>query len=164
MTPHHYLDPVIDALPYSQVWPLYDCVASSSYMTGEISKPQFSYPLTLYISLPFRRSIEGHLNLILKSFFLTEARFWRSRKYEEPGDVMNCIKYLHYLRDQSLRALGVTRTGVTASIMHALALRVDLWPGNVTQGVEKMSVLISSITLLHPLLQQQMTSITARGV
>ena len=100
---------------------------------------------TQTISRPFLRSIEGHLNLILKFFFVTEALFWLSRKYEERGDVIYCIKYLHYLRDRSLRAIGVTRTGVTALIMHALALRVELWPGNVTQGVGEMSVLI----LLH---------------
>ena len=93
------------------------------------------------IFLPFRRSIEGRPNLISTFFFLTEALFWRSREYEEPGDVMYCIKYLRYLRDQSLKALGITSNRVTASIVRALAFRVELGPGNVTQGVEEMSIL-----------------------
>jgi hypothetical protein len=93
------------------------------------------------IFLPFRRSIEGRPNLISTFSFLTEALFWRSREYEEPGDVMYCIKYLHYLRDQSVKALGITSNRVTASIVRALAFRVELGPGNVTQGVEEMSIL-----------------------
>jgi CHAT domain-containing protein len=93
------------------------------------------------IFLPFPLPIKGGPALISIFFFLMEALFRRSHKYQEPSDVRYCIKYLHYLRDQSLEARGVTRSGVTASLVRALAHEVMLEPGNKMQTIEEISAL-----------------------
>jgi len=98
---------------------------------------------TYAIFLPFPLSIEGGLDLTSTFFYLTEALFWRSHKYKEPSGVRYCIKYLHYLRDQSLEGRNgrVTRNQVTASLVNALAYQVMLEPGNKMQTIEQISVL-----------------------
>jgi CHAT domain-containing protein len=93
------------------------------------------------ILLPFPPSIEGGLGLISTFFLLTEALFWRSHKYREPSDIRYRIKYLHYLRDQSLEDRNVTRNEVTASLVGALAHQVVMEPGNKMQTIEEISVL-----------------------
>ena len=57
--------------------------------------------------------------------------------------VRYCIKYLHYLRDQSLEARPGRVTGnlVTATLVCALTHQVMLEPGNKTQTIEEISIL-----------------------
>ena len=63
---------------------------------------------------------------------------------------MYCIKYLHYLRDQSLEACDshITHNLVTASLVSSLALQVVLEPGNKMQTVEEILVLCCGLLSL----------------
>jgi len=78
-------------------------------------------------------------------FSLSKALFHRSLKYGRVEDVVYCVQCLHYLRDQSLKAPGVTRNEVTALLIHVLALQVELEPGNVIHGVDEISVLCRAL-------------------
>jgi hypothetical protein len=85
--------------------------------------------------------IEDDPNLISTFYFLTMDFLTRSLKASQPNDVKYCVKYLRYLRDQSLEALGVERNRVTALLVRSLAYQQDLKLGNATQGVEEISAL-----------------------
>jgi len=70
----------------------------------------------------------------------------RSRKSKQLSDVRYSAHCLRYLRDRSLQVEGFditpfTHSGVTASLVCALALQVDLERGNAMHGIEEMSVL-----------------------
>jgi CHAT domain-containing protein len=85
-------------------------------------------------------------NPISTFYSLTILFFLRSHSASQPNDVESCLRYLRYLRDQSLEAFGVIRNDVTASLVDVLAFPQDTELGNAMQGVEEMS------TLCHELL------------
>ena len=99
------------------------------------------------IFLPFHFSAEGAPNLLQVFYCLTGTIFVRSFKFKEPSDITHCLKYLRYLRGQSLQPFGVTDNGVTGLLVRALALQVHLEPGNGMQVVEEMSILCRELLL-----------------
>jgi CHAT domain-containing protein len=99
---------------------------------------QFTY---IIIVLPFHLPIGRGPNPLSAFFFLTEALFHRSSKYEEPSDVGYCIKCLLYLRDVSPEALGIASNKVTTLLVRVRALQVKVEPDTMLNGVEEMSVL-----------------------
>jgi CHAT domain-containing protein len=99
--------------------------------------------LTQAIFLPFVCTIKGGPNLILAFFDLVIALLYHVHKFRQPSDLKYCIKYLLYLRDPSLEAVGLEYNRVTALYVHALAVQVDLEPDNTTRmhGLEDMAAL-----------------------
>ena len=91
--------------------------------------------------LPFHFSAEGGPNLLQVFYYLTGVIFVRSFKFKQPSDITHCVKYLRYLRGQSLQPFGVTDNEVTGLLVRALALQVNLEPDQGMQAVEEMSVL-----------------------
>jgi len=70
----------------------------------------------------------------------------RSRRSKQPSEVRYSVKCLRYLRDRSLQVEAFditppTRSEVTTSLVHALALQVELGHGDAMRGIEEMSVL-----------------------
>jgi hypothetical protein len=80
-------------------------------------------------------------NLISALYHLTRAFLLRSLNVSRPNDVEYCVRYLRYLRDQSLEAFGVKHNEVTTLLIHALAFQQLSELGNATQGIEEMSAL-----------------------
>jgi CHAT domain-containing protein len=94
------------------------------------------------IFMPFPLSTGDDPNIISTLYSLSHALIYRSRKYNQLSDVGYSIKYLHFLRDlSSSKVSGATRANFTTSLVYALALQVQLEPGNAIQGVEEMSIL-----------------------
>jgi len=85
--------------------------------------------------------IEDHPNLIWAFYSLTTALLRRPLNASQPHEVQYCIRYLRYLRGQSLEAFGVPRDDVTASLVRVLAFQQVSELGNAMQGVEEMSAL-----------------------
>ncbi|KAH9965644.1 CHAT domain-containing protein [Russula compacta] len=90
------------------------------------------------VLLPFAPQIKSGPNLITTMFDLAEALLFRSLKFKQLGDLEHCIKYLHYLRDQSLESYYVTRC--------TLAARVQL------ESIDPMWDIREIATLCHELL------------
>jgi hypothetical protein len=99
------------------------------------------------IFLPFHIVTGTDRNIISTLFSLSKALFYRSIKYEQPNDVMHCIKCFHFLRDPSLEAFGIKRNAITALLIQAMAFRMKLEPAGVDamQNVEEMSVLCQEL-------------------
>ena len=98
---------------------------------------QFAHALFL----PFGFSTQYGPNPIEVFFFLTVALFRRSQKLNQPSDVRYCVKYLRYLRGQSLGTSRVTRIGIITSFVRALAAQVKLGSLNPMQDIEEMAIL-----------------------
>jgi len=93
------------------------------------------------IFLPFHFSAEGAPNLLQVFYYLTGTIFVRSFKFKQPSDITHGLKYLRYLRRQSLQPFGITDNEVTGLLVRALALQVHMEPCHGMQVVEEMSVL-----------------------
>jgi hypothetical protein len=61
--------------------------------------------------------------------------------YKQPEDAIYATKYLSHLRDQPYEIPGIPRYQVTALLVGALALQVELEAGNVMQNIREMAVL-----------------------
>ena len=80
--------------------------------------------------------------IILTALFsLATALLMRSKVSKRPEDAICATKYLSYLRDHPHDIPSRPRHRVTALLVDALALQVDLEAGNVLQDVREMTVL-----------------------
>ena len=94
------------------------------------------------IFLPSGFSI-GDLNLTF--FYLAAALYHRSDKLKHLGSVKYCVKYLHFLQEQSSEASGIKYTDVATLLVRALALQMELEPGHEKRRLEEMSTLCSKL-------------------
>ncbi|KAI9452590.1 CHAT domain-containing protein [Lactarius psammicola] len=86
--------------------------------------------------------------VILEALFnLAFALFKRSEVCNQPEDVIYAAKYLRHLRHQPHPPFCVLRRRVTTTLVHALALQVELEAGNVTQDIEEMAVLCHELVM-----------------
>ena len=105
-------------------------------------------------------------NAISTFFSLTKTLFHRALKSELPSDVACCLRYLYYIRNSSFERLGISHNDVITFLLRALALQMELEPGNATQCLEEMVVLCReqlSSNLLGPELNHAVESF-ARAV
>ena len=72
---------------------------------------------------------------------LAYALFFRSNVSKKIEDVIYATKYLSHLRDQPHEIPGSLRHKITASLVDALALQVQLEAGDVMQNIREMAVL-----------------------
>ena len=96
---------------------------------------------THVLLLPFHHPTGSSANPIREFFNLTEALYHRSCKLKQPGDITCCLKYLHYLRDPSFEAFGVSRIKLTTLLVLTLALQQEFKPISAQQDLEEMSIL-----------------------
>jgi CHAT domain-containing protein len=83
-----------------------------------------------------------HGSIILAALFpLASALFLRSTVSKQPEDAICATKYLSHLRDQPHEIPSIPRYLVTALLVKALALQVELEAGNVMQNIREMAVL-----------------------
>jgi hypothetical protein len=83
-----------------------------------------------------------HGPIILSTLFaLARALLLRSNLSKQPEDAICATKYLSLLRDQPYEIPSISRYQVTALLVHALSLQVDLAAGNVMQNIREMVVL-----------------------
>jgi CHAT domain-containing protein len=83
-----------------------------------------------------------HDSIILNALFLlASALLLRSDMSKQPEDAICVTKYLSHLRDQPHEIPGIPRYQVTALLVYALALQVELEVGNVMQNIREMVVL-----------------------
>ena len=83
-----------------------------------------------------------HGPIILHSLFLLSgALVMRSKMSRQPEDAICATKYLFHLRNQHDEIPTIPRHQVTALLVDALALQVELDAGNVTQNIREMAVL-----------------------
>jgi CHAT domain-containing protein len=74
-------------------------------------------------------------------FPLSYALFLRSNVSKQPEDAICATKYLSHLRDQPHEIPYIPRHQLTAFLVDALALQVELEAGNVMQNIREMAVL-----------------------
>ncbi|KAH9978340.1 CHAT domain-containing protein, partial [Russula compacta] len=74
------------------------------------------------ILLPFDTPTDGPC-ITSTFFYLACALLFRSRKFEQPGDLKHVIKYLRYFRDQSLETSDSNR--IKTCLVWALSLQVE---------------------------------------
>jgi hypothetical protein len=83
-----------------------------------------------------------HGSIILAALFrLAVALFSRSIVSKQPEDAICATKYLSHLRDQPHEIPSIQRYRVTALLVVALALQVELEDDNVMQNIRGMAVL-----------------------
>ena len=79
---------------------------------------------------------------ILTAFLgIASALLLRLKVSKQPEDAICATKYLSHLRDQPHEIPSIPRHKVTASLVDALALQVELEAGNVMENIRKMAVL-----------------------
>ena len=72
---------------------------------------------------------------------LATALLVRSNAFKQPEDAICATKYFSHLRDQPHEIPTVSRYEVTVSLVHALALQVELEAGNAMRNIREMAVL-----------------------
>ncbi|KAI9441951.1 hypothetical protein BJY52DRAFT_1377631 [Lactarius psammicola] len=83
-----------------------------------------------------------HGTMILKTlFFFALALVARSTESNQPDDAIHAAKYLRHLREQPHQAFDIPLQRITALLVIALALQVELEAGNVMQNIEEIAVL-----------------------
>ncbi|KAI9454283.1 CHAT domain-containing protein [Lactarius psammicola] len=85
--------------------------------------------------------LEDGRDIFTALFLLVFALLERSKVSHQPEDVIYAAKYLRHFRHQPHPLLSVPRHKVTTTLVHALALQVELEAGNVTQDIDEMAVL-----------------------
>ena len=93
------------------------------------------------ILLPQPLYSECCLSTIENFLYLIGALLRRSRDFDQPEDINDCIKYLHYLRGQVVEPFGVERSGITSLLVQALAVQVQFRSGGTMQDFEEMAIL-----------------------
>ncbi|KAI9452589.1 hypothetical protein BJY52DRAFT_1418618, partial [Lactarius psammicola] len=97
-----------------------------------------------------RSWLENGRELLTALFYLAFALLERSKVSNQPEDAIYAAKYLHHLRHQPHLSFSVLRRQVTTTLVHALALQVELEAGNVTQDIEEMAVLCRELLMDVP--------------
>ena len=91
----------------------------------------------LILLLPFSL----HPIILANLFLLARELFCRSKAFKQPEDAICATKFLSHLRGQPHEILSVPRYQVTALLVNALALQVELEAGNAMQNIREMAVL-----------------------
>ena len=97
--------------------------------------------LTELILLPPLSRLQRGPNILASLFLLASALLLRSTVYKQPEDAICATKYFSHLRDQPNETPSIPRYQITALLVDALALQVELEAGNVTQNIREMVVL-----------------------
>ena len=79
--------------------------------------------------------------IIVSLFLLAYALLLRSKVSKQSEDANCATKYLSHFRDQPHEIPSIPRYEVTALLVDALALQVELEAGNVMQNIREMGVL-----------------------
>ena len=80
-------------------------------------------------------------NILSALFTLARALIFRSDVSKQPEDVVCATNYLSHLRDQPHEIPSIPHYRVTAMLVDALALQVELEAGNAMQNIREMAVL-----------------------
>ncbi len=97
------------------------------------------------IYLPLPRDISRRcLNVVQLFYRLTLAFFVRTEESRRPEDVTHCITYLRYLRGP-WHEDSIDFITVTATLVRALAIQVELESGVVDQDIEEMAGLCDEL-------------------
>ncbi|KAH9955877.1 CHAT domain-containing protein [Russula compacta] len=82
---------------------------------------------------------------VIEALFCLTKALLCSKELKQPGDVKHAIKYLRYLRDQSLETSDVTCSDIKAFFVWALAVQVALGSVNPTRDIGEMATLCHEI-------------------
>ena len=74
-------------------------------------------------------------------YLLSGVLVMRSKISDQPEDAISAAKYLLYLRDQPHPISDLPRQVITASLLDALAMQVELEAGDVKENTRQMAVL-----------------------
>jgi len=87
------------------------------------------------------------LNMAQKFYHLTFPTFFRVAKSRQPEDVKFCVRYLRYLREQwhDVPLKIFQPRPVTATLVRALAIQVELGLGIMGQDIEEMAGLCGEL-------------------
>ena len=84
----------------------------------------------------------GHNSDVITDFFcLAGTLSERLAKLKRCGDSKHCLRYLRYLRDQSLETSHITGDRITMAFTHALANEVQMASIDSTQNIEELAIL-----------------------
>ena len=84
----------------------------------------------------------GHNSDVVTAFVSLAASLpRRSHKLKRPDDSKHCIRYLRYLRDQSLESTHITGGRLTIAFTRALPNEVQMVSINPTRDVEEKAIL-----------------------
>ncbi|KAI9454293.1 hypothetical protein BJY52DRAFT_1225163 [Lactarius psammicola] len=97
--------------------------------------------------LPPRSWLEYGRVVPTSLFHLAWALLERSKVCYQPEDAIYAAKYLRHLRDQPHPPFSVLRREVTTTLVHALALQVELEAGNVMQSIDEMAILCRELLM-----------------
>ena len=90
------------------------------------------------------------LNIAQIFCFLTHVIFLRAKKSRQTEDVKYCIRYLRYLRAQWHEVPIDFPSSVTATLISAMAIQVELKLGDVAQDIEEMADLCDELLIADP--------------
>ena len=87
-------------------------------------------------------------HVVIAFFFLADSLFRHSVKLKRPDYSNHCLRYFHYLRDQSLETSHITRDRITTAFTYALANRVQMESIDPMRNIEEMAILCHELLSL----------------
>ena len=88
---------------------------------------------------------EPVLNAIKTLFHLTLALLERSEEFKQPEGIKYSIEHLRHLRKFPCDSFDIPRTNVTASLIRALSIQVQLNAGNGPRDIKELVVLCNEL-------------------
>ena len=106
--------------------------------------------------------------IVFTLFDLAGLLLSRYARYTQPGDIKSSIKYFRFLRISfnSLEAFDIPRTNgdLPTNLFHALALNLELTPGEMVQDLEEMVPLIPEFITANTMTYHRKHAIRAFGI
>jgi CHAT domain-containing protein len=122
---------------------------SWSTQQNDLEESIFHFTEAICLQLPGDKHPPG-LNIAQIFCFLTHAIFLRAKKSRQTEDVKYCIRHLRYLRAQWHEVPIDFPSSVTATLIGAMAIQVELGLGDVAQDIEEMSDLCDELLIPDP--------------
>ncbi|KAI0294714.1 CHAT domain-containing protein [Multifurca ochricompacta] len=126
-------------------------LAKSRFLRYELSeqKEDLDKSIVHYIEAIFLPPSWGfYLNVVQIFFQLVLSLLHRSGKFKQPEDAKCAVEYLRYLRGLPLDTFEVSHKVVTASLVQALGIQVELETGG-TRDIEEMVMLCQELLTCH---------------
>ena len=110
---------------------------------GDLNESILSFTEAIFLPLP-RNAHYTELNIIQIFHLLTLAISIRAEGSKQPEDVKCCIAHLRYLRGQ-WHQVHIDGLFLAESLVHALAVKVDLELGDMDQDIKEMAGLCDEL-------------------
>jgi CHAT domain-containing protein len=118
-------------------------------LTDEVADLEESISHSVEVILsPSDPQIGHDSDVVTAFFFLADTLFRRSHRLKRPDDSKHGVRYIRYLRDQSLETSRITRGHIKTAFTQAITIHLRIGKIDPTRNVEEMAVLCRELLRL----------------